>query len=147
MEDQANDPAHESARRDVPVEAGDQSFGIEVDSRSGTTVVAVSGELDLLTAPRLRQVLFDPLLCSQPRVVVDLREVSFLDSTGIGTLVAGRRWATSREVDFALLCVDGPALRTIELVSLDKVFRVHRTLAEALGGPAEPTEELPRTIA
>ena len=108
-------------------------FEIDVRTVPGHNVVTVRGEVDVFTAPRLRQVLFDPVLCSEPRVVIDLDEVTFMDSTGIGTLVAARRWATSRDSVIVLACGGGPALRLLELVSLDKVFELKPSVSEATG--------------
>jgi anti-sigma B factor antagonist len=112
----------------------DQPFEIGIDQVSGHTVVRVAGELDVFTAGQLRQVLFDPVLCAGPRVVVDLDDVTFLDSTGVGTLVAARRWLTSRESEIGLVCTDGPALRLLRMVSLDKVFAIHDSVPAATGG-------------
>lgn len=109
----------------------DVPFEIGVETRAGHTVVKVAGEVDVFTAPQLRQVLFDPVLCSQPRIVVDLVDVEFMDSTGIGTLVAGRRWAASRDAELCLVCGDGPTLRLIEMVSLDRVFDIHESVEAA----------------
>lgn len=109
----------------------DIPFEIGVETRGGHTVVKVAGEVDVFTAPQLRQVLFDPVLCSQPRIVVDLVEVEFMDSTGIGTLVAGRRWAASRDAELCLVCGEGPTLRLIELVNLDRVFDIHESVEAA----------------
>lgn len=112
--------------------AGDGAFDIDVESSPGHTVVTVSGEIDVFTAPRLRQVLFDPVLCGRPRVVVDLDAVSFMDSTGVGTLVAARRWTLSRESALALVCGPGPVLRLLGLVGLDKVFEIHDSVDAAV---------------
>jgi anti-sigma B factor antagonist len=105
---------------------------IDVATRDGCSVVTVSGELDVLTAPRLRQVLFDPVLCSRPHVVVDLRDVGFIDSTGIGTLVAARRWTSSRSTSLSLVCDPGPVLRVLDLVSLTRIFEVHDSVEAAV---------------
>jgi anti-sigma B factor antagonist len=106
----------------------DPPFEVGVEQHPGETVVAVSGELDVFSAPRLRQILFDPVLCARPTIVVDLTDVDFMDSTGIGTLVAARRWLTSRGATLTLVCPEGPVLRLLALVSLDKVFDVHATI-------------------
>lgn len=111
----------------------ERPFEIGVRAGHGHTVVTVSGEVDVFTAPRLRQVLFDPVLCSQQRIVVDLDGVTFMDSTGIGTLVAARRWLASREAEIGLVCGPGPALRLLEMVSLDKVFDLHESVDAATG--------------
>lgn len=112
--------------------AAEVPFEIGVETRAGHTIVTVAGEVDVFTAPQLRQVLFDPVLCSQPRIVVDLVGVAFMDSTGIGTLVAARRWAVSRDAELSLVCGDGPTLRLIEMVSLDRVFELHPSVEAAL---------------
>jgi anti-sigma B factor antagonist len=109
------------------------TFEIDIAHRSGHTVVEVSGELDVFSASRLRQALFDPVLCCEPHVVVDLDGVTFMDSTGIGTLVAARRWLTSRDSAISLVCTGGPALRLLEMVCLDKVFDIHDSVRAATG--------------
>ena len=114
-----------------PTTGNDAPFEVEVSTKPGHTVIVVRGEVDVFTSPRLRQVLFDPVLCSQPKVVVDLDEVTFMDSTGIGTLVAARRWAASRDSEIALVCTEGPALRLLEIVSLNRVFDVHESVDAA----------------
>lgn len=110
------------------------SFDIGIESEPGHTLVTVTGELDVFTAPRLRQVLFDTALCSQPRIVVDLDGVSFMDSTGVGTLVAARRWVGSRDLELVLVCSAGPVMRLLEIVGLQKVFEIHETADAAIAG-------------
>ena len=88
------------------------------------TVVVVSGELDVLTVPHLRRVLYDPAQVSTPSVVVDLAAVSFLDSVGIGALVAARRWLTSRGATMSLACADNQPRKVLRMMGLDKVFEI-----------------------
>ncbi|MDF1604015.1 STAS domain-containing protein [Nocardioides sp. YIM 152315] len=108
-------------------------FEVGITHVPGHTVVEISGDLDVFTGARLRQVLFDPVLCSEPHVVVDLAGVTFIDSTGLGTLVAARRWLTSRDAGISLVCGQGPALRLLEMVCLDKVFEIHESVPAATG--------------
>ena len=110
-------------------------FTIDVTRQDGCGVVTVAGEVDVHTSSRLRDVLFDPALCSDPRIVVDLRGVTFIDSTGIGTLVAARRWAGSRASALVLACTAGPVLRVLELVSLNRVFEIHDSVDAAVAAP------------
>ena len=112
-------------------ETVEPQFEVDIAHVPGHTVVEVSGDLDVFSAARLRQVLFDPLLCSEPHVVVDLDGLTFMDSTGIGTLVAARRWLTSRDATISLVRTPGPALRLLEMVCLDKVFDIHDSVAAA----------------
>ncbi len=111
-------------------------FDVGITQVAGRTVVSVAGELDVFTSPQLRQVLFDPVLCGGSRIVIDLDDVTFMDSTGIGTLVAARRWLTSRDAEVSLVCAHGRrALDLIEMVRLDKVFDIHGSVDDATRAP------------
>ena len=68
------------------------------------------------------------MLCSQPVLVVDLNAVSFMDSTGIGTLVAARRWTQARDARFILVCDDGPVLKVLKLTRLHLVMQTWPSL-------------------
>ena len=104
---------------------------IDVRKERGHTVVEVGGELDVFTSARLRTVLFDPVLCAGPRVVIDLGRVTFIDSTSIGVLVAARRWHASRAAEVRLVCSEGPVLKVLGLVMLDRVFGIYDSVADA----------------
>jgi len=97
---------------------------LEVVQHPDRTVVMCSGEIDVRTAPVLRQALFDPEVVSAPLVVVDLARVSFLDSVGIGALVAARRWLTSRGTGLVLVCGDTQPRRVLTMTGLHKVFDI-----------------------
>ena len=94
-------------------------------------VVALSGEVDLYTAPEFHETLLRGVADGARRIVVDLSAVTFLDSTALGVLVGG---AQRLPDDGALLivCGDDRLRRTLEIVGLDRVFAVHPTLEEAL---------------
>lgn len=119
---------------DSDAAADEPMLEIHVRNEHGQTVVEVAGELDVFTSARLRAVLFEPALCGGPQVVVDLGKVTFMDSTSIGVLVAARRWLGSREAELTLVCTEGPVLKVLGLVGLDKVFRICPTVDEALAG-------------
>lgn len=101
-----------------------EPFEVSMTRRPGVDVVTARGELDITSAVKLRHVLFDAVLCAQNAVVVDLTGVTFLDSTGIGTLIAGRRWTTSRGARFVVVCDDGPALKVLKMVKLNVVMQI-----------------------
>jgi anti-sigma B factor antagonist len=117
-------PEAPSGAHDDADDNADESFDVTVTRRRGVDVVTATGVLDVTTAVRLRHVLFDPVLCSQPVVVLHLDGVTFLDSTGIGTLVAARRWTVSRGGRFVVVADEGPALRVLKLVKLHLVMQV-----------------------
>lgn len=116
---------------DADSESGDP-FEVSVTRRPGVDVITARGELDVTSAVKLRNVLFDGVLCAQAAVVLDLTGVTFLDSTGIGTLVAGRRWTTSRGARFVVVCDEGPALRVLKMVKLNVVMQIWPELGPVL---------------
>lgn len=108
------------------------AFGIarrELDPQ--TSVISVEGELDLATAPRLKWMLIDCLQAGQSRLVVDLSQTSFMDSTALGVLVAVNR-SLAAEVALAIVCPRATVLRIFELSGMDGVFAIFATLEEAL---------------
>ena len=97
------------------------------------SVLEVGGEIDLATAPQLREAVLDLIQNGSHLVVVDLRGVEFMDSTGLGVLVGALKRLREQEGDLALVCTEGPVLKILALTGLDRVFPIHRDVAEATG--------------
>jgi anti-sigma B factor antagonist len=93
-------------------------------------VVSVAGEVDLSTSPPLRDAL-ERAVSLGPNVVVDLSEVTFLDSTGLGDLVRARESALSKGGQLHLVLTQPRIRRVLEITGLDTVFAIHETLAAA----------------
>ncbi len=93
-------------------------------------VVAVSGEVDLYSAPTVREALEAHLL-DERRLVLDLTDVTFLDSTGLGMLVSVHRKLPDG-TDLLLAGATGRVARVFELTRLDRVFPMFATLDEAV---------------
>jgi anti-anti-sigma factor len=90
---------------------------------SGTVAVRVRGELDIETAPALRQVLLDQLARGDlDELIVDMRHVRFMDSTGIGALVAGYGAARQAGVTFIVSHPSDLVQRQLELTGLAALF-------------------------
>lgn len=87
------------------------------------TIVTVAGEADVMTAPLLRSALFDLGERAGSQIVLDLREVGFMDSTAISTMVAARRYLSGRGAELTLVYADGPVARVLSITKLDTVFR------------------------
>lgn len=118
-----------------PVTEGGQ-FGLDVDGGAHGPVVAVTGEIDLHSAPVLRDRLAEIIDGEAAHVTVDLSDTTFLDSMALGVLLgAKKRLATSGgELD---LVVSNPGIRRIfEITMLDSVFTIHsdRAAADTTGG-------------
>jgi anti-sigma B factor antagonist len=98
---------------------------------NGNLVVALSGEIDLDRAPAVRRQLLD-CVKRQQDVLVDLSAVTYIDSSGIASLVEALQWAKRRGSDLSLVAVSPQALRVFELARLDKVFAIHSDIDAAL---------------
>jgi anti-sigma B factor antagonist len=102
-----------------------------VDTVGTACVVRLGGELDLYNAAQVRTALAAASGEAPERIVVDLEEVEFIDSTALGILIETR----SRLVDTGGLVLAAPGLETrraLQISGLDKLFTVHDTVAEAL---------------
>lgn len=109
-----------------------QPIRIDHLSRPGYDVLAVSGDLDLHTATAFRRFALHPGRCDQGRLVADLREVGFLDSTGVGAIVGIRREAARRGAETVLVSHDNQVWRVLKMLRLDAVIPIHHTLEAAV---------------
>jgi anti-sigma B factor antagonist len=104
---------------------------LSVEGAGNACVVKLGGELDLYNAPQVRETLLRVCADSPERVVVDLSEVEFIDSTALGVLIEARRELTNHRA----FLLAGPPLETrraLEISGLDKHFTVHDSVSEAL---------------
>jgi anti-sigma B factor antagonist len=97
-------------------------FEDEVDER--THVIAVSGEIHVSTAPEFSIRLNDAIGQGKTSVVLDLAEVSFIDSTGLSVLLNGLRRVTRRGGRMAIVCTNPTVLRLFEITRLDTTFEI-----------------------
>lgn len=109
--------------RDEPV--------VEISTAGGAAVVRLAGELDLYNAAVVRKALLDCVETRPERVVVDLAEVEFIDSTALGVLIEARAHLPRRET-FLLAAPPLETRRALVVAGLDRHFAVHATVAEAL---------------
>jgi anti-sigma B factor antagonist len=103
--------------------------------QDGRTLLEVLGEVDVYTAPALRDRISELIDAGQHTLVVDLGGVEFLDSTGLGVLVAGLNRAKEVGGSLTLVCPQERVLKLFRITGLDEVFTVHGTVDEALAGP------------
>jgi anti-sigma B factor antagonist len=126
---QAPDPANRRGPADDPV----NGVAVAVEHHGEAVVVQVSGELDLLTTPRLDNAASAALRERPSLLVLDLTEVTFLGSAGMASLVAVRQ-AAGDEVQIRLAAANPVVVRAMEVVGLDEEFALYATCDEALGG-------------
>ena len=97
------------------------AFSVRTEQHGDVTVVVPRGELDLATAPALELAL-DEALDDAQRVVLDLRELEFIDSSGLRTLLTARRRAELSGAEFSLVAGDSGLERTLEIAGVRQIF-------------------------
>ena len=104
---------------------------VRIEAVGTACVIRLGGELDLYNADQVRSALADILQDSPERVVVDLSEVEFIDSTALGVLIEARTKLDNRR-GFLLAAPALETRRALEISGLDRHFSVHDTVPEAL---------------
>ncbi|BCJ32719.1 anti-sigma-B factor antagonist [Actinocatenispora thailandica] len=115
---------------------------MELSLQTGTvadrTILRVTGEIDVYTAPRLRQRLVQLVEDGARHLVVDLGGVEFLDSTGLGVLVGGLKRMRALSGSFALVCDQERILKIFRITGLDRIFTIVPTEQDALAVAPDP---------
>jgi anti-sigma B factor antagonist len=112
----------------------EQHFQIEERTERGTPVVAVSGEIDVATAPQLQERLHSLIARGQATLVLDLLAVTFLDSTALGVLVGALKRCREQGGQLQLVVADPRIMKIFEITGLTTVFPIVDSLA-AVGAP------------
>jgi anti-sigma B factor antagonist len=102
-------------------------------SENGWAVLEVQGEVDLYASSQLRDAILRLTEEGENRIVIDLNNVSFMDSSGLGVLVAGLKRARERGGELALVFGEGSVQKVLGITGLDKVFPTHGSVGEATG--------------
>jgi anti-sigma B factor antagonist len=103
----------------------EQLFGVTESASGADTVVSVSGEVDVATAPALRDCLGQVIERDSGVVVVDLLQVTFIDSTGLGVLIGAHKRCADNGRDLRIL-------KVFDITGLTELFAIHPTLDLAL---------------
>jgi len=106
---------------------------IDVTTSGEWSVVQVGGEVDVATAPRLRERLVDLVNHGRHRLVLDLGAVGFIDSTGLGVLIGVLKRIRTVDGSLRLVLVEPHVRKVFEITGLDGVFAIHPTLDDAVG--------------
>lgn len=101
-------------------------MSFRVDETSAGSTVFLNGEIDLDRSPSARKVLLDAVGRGQP-VAVDLADVSYMDSSGIASLVEAYQKARAAKTEFVLVRVSAAVMKVLMLARLDKIFTVRST--------------------
>jgi anti-sigma B factor antagonist len=98
----------------------------------GTPVVAVAGEIDLFTAPELKQAIARATRARSSRLILDLTDSSFIDSSSLGVLIGAHRRLALHGGALVIVCPGENIAKTLRITGLDGLFRVVRSLDEAV---------------
>jgi anti-sigma B factor antagonist len=107
------------------------AFGVERAELSGAPGVAVRGEVDVEAVPLLSEALEAAIRDSAGAFVIDLVDVEFLDSSGLGALMRGRALLGREERSLAIVCPAGPVRRLFEVVGVADVLFLYGSREEA----------------
>lgn len=88
-------------------------------------ILSVSGEVDLYNVSELKRALFELTEGNFTNVVVDMKNVNYMDSSGIGALVAGQKKMKAHQGSFALMNINDDILNILKLATLDKFFKIY----------------------
>jgi anti-sigma B factor antagonist len=99
-------------------------------------IVAVTGEIDLFTAPEFKQRVSAPIDAGRTHVAVDLTETTFIDSSSLGVLIGAHRRLRRLDGALVIVCNNDAIVKTFRITGLDSVFTIVPTLDEAFNGNA-----------
>jgi anti-sigma B factor antagonist len=109
----------------------DVDLSVSSTEQGSVTIVHVAGEIDVYTAPLLREVLDKQVAAGRIALVVDLEKVTFMDSTGLGVLVGRLKLVRGQNGSLRIVSNQDRILKVFKITGLDKVFHIYPTVEEA----------------
>jgi anti-sigma B factor antagonist len=113
-------------------ERGGAELDVILEDLGGFAVIGLSGEVDVYSAPKLRETIKDLVDDGKYNIVVDLEKVAFLDSTGLGVLVGGLKRVKHHSGELGIICGQEKILRIFRITGLTKVFPIYSSRDELL---------------
>lgn len=104
----------------------------DISSLDGWTVIRLHGELDVASAPSLRERLINLVAEGSHNLILDLEGLDFLDSTGLGVIISALKRARTNGGDLRLVCTQSRIRRLFEITALDKAFPLHPSHGAAI---------------
>ena len=110
-------------------------FALTTTESDQWSIVTVTGELDVYTAPALEESLASLIESGRTALVVDLGSVDFMDSTGLGMLITALKWVKDRDGRLGVVVSSDRVLKVFQITGLDAVLPLHATLQSAVSAP------------
>lgn len=95
-------------------------------------VIEVGGEVDVYTAPKLRETIVSAVDAGHRQLIIDVESVDFLDSTGLGVLVGSLKRVRADGGSLDIVCTHERILKIFDITGLDKVFGLHTSVDAAI---------------
>jgi anti-sigma B factor antagonist len=105
---------------------------VTADTAASQAIVEVRGEVDVHSAPQLRDRLTEVIDSGSRLVIVDLSKLDFIDSTGLGALVAARNRGGEKDSALRLVCASERLLKLFRITGLHEVFDIYDSLPRAV---------------
>jgi anti-sigma B factor antagonist len=109
-------------------------FSVSVGPDEGCTVVSVAGEVDVATAPELRDRLLEVISGDPPLLVVDLLDVTFIDSTALAVLIEALKQSDAKGAVMRIVASEPRILKVFSITGLTEIFAIRSTRQEAIAG-------------
>lgn len=103
----------------------DQLISLDARNVGGSYLVTIAGEVDMVTSPYLRSYLQEQIERAGSMLVLDLRRVAFLGSSGLAVLVETLEWTRERRIGLRLVCNSREVVRPLEATGLTELFEIH----------------------
>lgn len=107
---------------------------LTTDTRDGYAVISLGGRLTATGAPLLRNAVADVITSGESHIVIDMAELQFVDSSGLGALVGALKSARVAGGDLRIAAVPQAVATVLHLTNLDRVLRDHATPESAFDG-------------
>lgn len=108
-----------------------KTFRVESSSDGDALILKLAGEIDLHSSPELRLTISDAVNQAKPRLIVDLSNVPYMDSSGVGTLVEAKRMVERNKAQMILVNPQPRVLSVFEITHLDRFFTIRANIEEA----------------
>ena len=105
----------------------------ELDDHAGFTAIAAKGRLNMVAAPQLRTTVDQAIAAGPRRIVLDLAETDFLDSSGLGALVGCLKSARQAGGDLRIANAGEQVLMVLKLTSIDRILSPYASVRDAYG--------------
>ena len=109
-------------------------LSVSTSDHGALTIVHVGGEIDVYTAPKLRDRITELVADGEYHLIIDMEQVEFLDSTGLGVLVGGLKKVRAHDGSLQLICNQERLLKIFRITGLAKVFTIHDSAEAAAAG-------------